>query len=296
MTRETKIGLLVGLAFIIVIGILLADYSTSSMQAPQAALLGVADNVLESARPPGARRATGPVVVPDIEPNRQVVTPNEQADRRAEVRFGPNQGPAHQIVIPEPPQGTMDAPQAFGNPGAGGNGPVVIEVPDRGEPRAPIGANDQLAMEGMRQLKAETGDTVSRWATRYFGSNTKANREAIIKANPNLVANPDKIVVGETYLIPLNMSNTPTPPGQPQQNRGNVQTPLPQQPEPQPVGTVSYTTKPGDSLWKIAVEQCGSPGMVDKIRELNKDVLKGEIGLRPNVALKLPRKAAPARQ
>ena len=34
MTRETKIGLLVGLAFIIVIGILLSDHMTSTTQPP----------------------------------------------------------------------------------------------------------------------------------------------------------------------------------------------------------------------------------------------------------------------
>ena len=39
MTRETKIGLLVGLAFIIVIGILLGDQFSSRMEPPQAALL-----------------------------------------------------------------------------------------------------------------------------------------------------------------------------------------------------------------------------------------------------------------
>ena len=35
MTRETKIGLLVGLAFIIVIGILLSDHLTSSTEPPK---------------------------------------------------------------------------------------------------------------------------------------------------------------------------------------------------------------------------------------------------------------------
>ena len=38
MTRETKIGLLVGLAFIIVIGILLSDHLTSSTEPPMATL------------------------------------------------------------------------------------------------------------------------------------------------------------------------------------------------------------------------------------------------------------------
>src|SRR5438477_1485128 len=44
MTRETKIGLLVGLAFIIVIGILLSDH-LGSTEPPQAQLAGVGDTV-----------------------------------------------------------------------------------------------------------------------------------------------------------------------------------------------------------------------------------------------------------
>ena len=44
MTRETKIGLLVGLAFIIVIGILLSDYNRNESQG--AALNAVAVDVL----------------------------------------------------------------------------------------------------------------------------------------------------------------------------------------------------------------------------------------------------------
>src|ERR1700743_3010964 len=38
MTRETKIGLLVGLAFIIVVGILLSDHMASTTELPQAPL------------------------------------------------------------------------------------------------------------------------------------------------------------------------------------------------------------------------------------------------------------------
>ena len=51
MTRETKISLLVGLAFIIVIGILLSDHFRSTQELPQAVLADVGAT---------ARRAPGP--------------------------------------------------------------------------------------------------------------------------------------------------------------------------------------------------------------------------------------------
>jgi hypothetical protein len=45
---------------------------------------------------------------------------------------------------------------------------------------------------------------------------------------------------------------------------------------PRDVGEYWYTVKEGDSLWKIATEQCGRAGAVAAIKELNGDVLKGE--------------------
>jgi len=53
MTRETKIGLLVGLAFIIVIGILLSDHLSSANDPPQAALGIAGDSVREGVTTPG---------------------------------------------------------------------------------------------------------------------------------------------------------------------------------------------------------------------------------------------------
>src|SRR6478672_1341210 len=59
MTRETKIGLLVGLAFIIVIGILLSDHMTSTTDPPKAPLSVAGPNVRESvAAPTSAQGAT----------------------------------------------------------------------------------------------------------------------------------------------------------------------------------------------------------------------------------------------
>src|SRR5439155_11619849 len=57
MTRETKIGLLVGLAFIIVIGILLSDHLTQTNEPQQAQLVQVAGNVRTGVAVPGGPRA-----------------------------------------------------------------------------------------------------------------------------------------------------------------------------------------------------------------------------------------------
>jgi len=51
-----------------------------------------------------------------------------------------------------------------------------------------------------------------------------------------------------------------------------------------------YTVKAGDSLTKIAVEQCGTAGAVNAIIDLNKDALKGGTTIHPNMKLRLPSK------
>ena len=61
MTRETKIGLLVGLAFIIVIGILLSDHLTSATEPQQAQLAQVAGNVRNGVAVPGGANAQPPI-------------------------------------------------------------------------------------------------------------------------------------------------------------------------------------------------------------------------------------------
>jgi hypothetical protein len=82
MTRETKIGLLVGLAFIIVIGILLSDHLTTSTEPPQATLASAGNNVRSAVVTPGA--ATNPpitnVITPAaIAPQQAVPTPQDVA-------------------------------------------------------------------------------------------------------------------------------------------------------------------------------------------------------------------------
>src|SRR5436190_21640190 len=74
MTRETKIGLLVGLAFIIVIGILLSDHFTSTTQPHQAALTTTIDDVLGSTRTLGPhRQSAAPLEAPNVEPRGPIV-------------------------------------------------------------------------------------------------------------------------------------------------------------------------------------------------------------------------------
>ena len=155
---------------------------------------------------------------------------------------------------------------------------------------------------GTALYEAKAGDTVSRLATKFLGSNTNANREKIINLNASLKANPNQIIVGKVYIVPDPKARGVA--------RGNERPPLvslvvPERTDlhgntPAPreeVATISYTTRPGDTLWKIARDQCGSQSKqtVDQIKNLNQDVLKGKEILHPNLKLKIPARAVATR-
>ncbi len=239
MTRETKIGLLVGLAFIIVIGILLSDHLTSSTEPPQAQLAQVGNNVRQTTVSPGATAPPITTVTPpqQVQPQQPVMT-QQEASRPQPVqiiRVGPTPSEPQQSqarVAIQPPAQTQQPQQdqqptqvAQDDNGTASQPPItrtpdikgtLAEVADKiGEPlvglhgETPATSNNKtsgksvvVATTAGRQYKAEANDSVSSMARKFLGANTKPNRDAIIAANPSLQQNPDLIIAGKTYLIP----------------------------------------------------------------------------------------------
>jgi nucleoid-associated protein YgaU len=117
-------------------------------------------------------------------------------------------------------------------------------------------------------------------ASRYMGGNTRANRQAIIDANPSLQDDPNRVIVGSTYVIPTPAQSI------------TIQPDAPAAPAPTAAGT--YTVQSGDSLWSIANDELGDPAAVDAIKELNLTVLKGPDHdvLYPGMKLRLPAKSS----
>lgn len=316
MTRETKIGLLVGLAFIIVIGILLSDHMTSSTEPPQATLAQAGPNARTAIATPGATAAppiTNVVSPATVNPQNQIPTTGDLQPKPQPVQMvnvgGPQQSAPTGVVSIGP--GTQQPQSAqlqdSGLSGAGLNAPVVItpvrdtqvavtQTPEpavqqfgtlqqiarqQGEELVSAGGQDlpaarttSAAAAGMKSYVAESGDSVSRLAARFLGANTKANRDAILNANPTLKANPDRMIVGKTYLIPT----TAEAPAKPVASVAAAST------------ENWYTVKEGDTLWKIARDECGNQNAVAAIKELNKETLKGSDTVLVDMKLRLPNK------
>jgi LysM repeat protein len=293
MTRETKISLLVGLAFIIVIGILLSDHFRATQELPPAVLSEVGST---------ARRATdGPEAA---NPGISFVSPSETSPKEAV--------PTHDELI-TPPSPVIPS-QSYGNrpadnQSANANANPAIAPPDRvaNAPENPLNEvaqrngesvepanidgsprdNDSMpqppapAVTAPRQYKAEDGDTVSRMASKFLGENTRDNRQAIIDANPSLQENPDRVIVGKSYVIPV-------PGGSPYASNAVI----PNNSNRSASGAYFYTVKEGDSLWQIANDQLEDPSAVDSIKDLNTNILKGDQHdvVVPGMKLRLPAK------
>ena len=326
MTRETKIGLLVGLAFIIVIGILLSDHLTSTTEPPQARLTQAGSNVRQGVSVPGGATANPPITSVEapapVTPQQQIPTKEDLAPRPQPVQIvqiGPSAqqppvsvGPAQPLVqapaplIAQPPTQPQEPQRVpLENPIVPQQPPVVETTPvttdpeltqlaqrigeeiveltgPQPQPTPPAPQNTQTSgaptLAGGKAYKAQEGDTLSKLAGRFMGGNTKANRDAIVKANPSLTKNPDIVVVGKTYIIPTNGAvATNNPPA--------AQTPT-ATPE------YFYTVKENDTLRKIAVNQLGDEDAWAAIQDLNKTTLKGEdkTMVVPGMKLRLPAK------
>ena len=348
MTRETKIGLLVGLAFIIVIGILLSDHMTSTNQPQQALLSQAAANVRESVTPPAPSRSAPPPVtaVRQITPAAPVPTQAELQPAPPppviagpvveDVRIGGPSAPATggsigPIVISQADPTVREQPQAQPQP----EPPLTDVVPTHvttAPPPQPTGGNDAATAEldqwataprqpvipaaqrapaaaERREYVAQAGDNLSKLASRMLGANTKANRDAIVRANPSLHRNPNLVVEGRKYKIPSAPQapapapvvttgggtsaipeTVPVP-----QRRASAPVPVTDLVDPVPPARpadqgVWYVVKENDNLWRIASEQLGSGNAAAEIKALNKDVLKGGDSIVPNMRLRLPAK------
>src|SRR5688572_17244156 len=137
----------------------------------------------------------------------------------------------------------------------------------------PPTAIQPLQMTPVKTYTAEAGDTLGKMASKAMGANTLANRQAMMKANPELQKNPDRVVIGEKYVVP-GAAGAPTPVVTPTpvvvERPETVTNTVP--PAANGVATVEYVAKSGDYISKIAKEQCGtaSNAMVQQIIQMNK--------------------------
>src|SRR5687767_4579640 len=109
MTRETKIGMLVGLAFIIVIGILLSDHMTSTTEPKIADQARAGTDVRGGTTTPAAAQTVRTEIPPPSIPTAPLPTQQELVARQQQAQPVPpavqniQVGPGGAPLQPQPP-------------------------------------------------------------------------------------------------------------------------------------------------------------------------------------------------
>lgn len=145
--------------------------------------------------------------------------------------------------------------------------------------------HDLTQSEGARRPKpslethtVKLGDTLAGLARMYYGDERLVG--VLREANPQIV-NPRLLAVGATVRIPDRDDALSTQLfGRSSTERGTAGS-----------GGRTYVVKPGDTLYRIALDQLASGSRWNEIHALNKDVIGDDPGLlKVGAVLKLPRK------
>ena len=278
MTRETKIGLLVGMGVIIVIGILISDHLSDAQRQNPAELAGDVPEIGRDMIPPPAfstREAPRPGAEQTRLPMPQDVTPQTIAPHR--------NTPAPRPDVIRQNQGrelyqTMQTADETPPPTPRVQEPVVVDrnnLSQRAQaaqdntPSEFVRVQDAaVAVEHARPIDnkprqiihyVKEGETLATIARQYYGDPLEYQR--IVDANKKAIPNPNLIRPGVRLMIP--------PKGAPGNAAfGNVASSAPTPTKPK---FTTYTLAEGDTLSDVAARYFGSAKLWQKVYELNKD-------------------------
>lgn len=323
MTREAKIGLLVALAFVLVIGILLSDHVTTSTREPGAPLAAVEQSIRGSITAPGT---TPPILPPQQEPDPTIqpvtgapagtpfvfvpdpagsgdirvemhtppATPQEGSDELASADPGLDSSPQWENDAPPSNTATFSAPPADGAGASETNGRQTITDMARaaGEELVPAGQQpgSRPGNKAVAEYTVQKGDSLSKITAKFLGRDTPANRDLLLSLNPDLRRNPDMIQVGDVYKVPSDTQAAAALRGTTADATTTEAPAPPQAPKKteRPAKGRTYTVKAGDSLWAIAESELGSGARMKEILKLNSDQIANADAIAEGMTLKLP--------
>ena len=295
MSREAKIGLLVALAFLLVIGLLLSDHVTSVNREPPAPLTASARVVQAGLAAPGVQ--TGNVVIPEPAYNDAgqpyVLDRGSDEPPTLEVNIGApaeDETPADAQAnagdwlnpTPGPAQPTQMTNDPFGD--------LAEEARAAGEPVQFVKPADASQSVGtaIADYEVVAGDTLGAIASKVFGSNTSDTQQRILALNPALAANPDRLAIGQVLKVPAKGSSGGSNGG------GAVASSTSSRTQTTPAAPATggnarvYEVKSGDTLSEISQRTLGTSKRWREILKLNGDKLGDAGDLQVGMKLKLP--------
>ena len=279
MTREAKTGLLVALAFLLVVGILLSDHVAVATREPLAPLASLDESIRGSVGVPGIDdQPAPPLAAPPSLPAAVEPAPAQPFTYQPRPTPTPDPWAEPPVVRVENAPATTLPPQALAQVAEAAGQPVetVRAV-------APAPASPKLA--GVVEYVAQPGDVLSKIVARHLGRWTPENREIFLRLNPSLRDDPDLIVVGRAYIVPRDAAALAAL----QRPAAPVDVTVANVPAKATAPTNrTYTVRPGDTLYRIAAGVLGDPGQQDAILKLNAAALDDPDHLSVGQVLKLP--------
>ncbi|HZK82709.1 MAG TPA: LysM peptidoglycan-binding domain-containing protein [Humisphaera sp.] len=105
---------------------------------------------------------------------------------------------------------------------------------------------------------AEPGDTVTKMAKAFLGSDAQTHQDAIVNANASLKSDPDHVVAGKAYSIPAPNGLSAAPASAQASPRPTTQPDADQVLLASSPRTLRYTARAGDTVTTLAIELLGS--------------------------------------
>ncbi len=287
MTADAKVGLLLGLFFIVLIAFLINGLPTF---------------LKENESQEGVKTAIVAPSGPDLVIDHRVTETAQRLMPSVPLRV--TEAPQDVIVLSQTPaaaapQNAVEPPLPLQpQPTAA---PAIVEQVEQ----LPLPMPAKPAVDANARVHVvQKGESLASIAQKYYGAkegNSRAAIQLLFEANKDILPSPDKVVAGHKLTIP-------TLPGQPAAVKKpsasesllkkfstvleRAETPAakpaakpaaaPESAAPaakktlvkMPSKTAEYTVQPGDTLWKIAEKTLGDGRKVNLLIELNKDRLK----------------------
>jgi nucleoid-associated protein YgaU len=279
MTRETRIGLLLGLVFIIAFGMILSELKdTGESSAPEPPVAGDYHTEQPPVEPTAYGRADEIRISPVIRPISALARrePQERPEGRADMEVIP---PAERVDVRERLAMITLTRRAA-------NEPVAAPAAESAAP-AP------------RTYTVKSGDSLYSIATEVYGRRNAHRFKKIYEANRDKLPDVSTVLAGQVLVIPPLESALATSARSaetvrevgPEELREHVRRAAEtQRARPEAQGRV-YVVRRGDSLTKIAREVYGddSRPAIQKLLTANRDKLPDPNRIVEGMRLKIPR-------
>ncbi|MBN1796353.1 MAG: LysM peptidoglycan-binding domain-containing protein [Sedimentisphaerales bacterium] len=291
MTRDAKVGLLLGLVFIFIIAFIInglpglrggdGNELTRNMARPAKQDTGIGTAARQVTRDTitPIRPVQNPTVSPAVEPTSPNPFPTikiqPQVRYTADLPTTSSTTAVETVSIAPVKEETVSA--------------VERVLAQSGTEPAPTVQPKSISRPRIYTVKE--GDSLASIAKKFYGDelgNKQATIDMIYKANRKILSSPDNIYVSQKLILPALADATKPGNVLTGENFKTVES-IGARKETTPSAKY-YTVKEGDSLWKIAEANLGNGSRYTEIGKLNKDLLKDEDFLVVGMRLKLPAK------